>query len=92
MDGKNKEAFEVFNIGTGHGSSVREVVDTFMKVTGVKLPYRIVGRRKGDITAVWADTTKAETKLGWKARLTMADALRDAWRWEQKIRNQNKDA
>ncbi len=87
MEGRNNEAFEVFNIGTGRGSSVREVVDTFMKVTGVDLPYRITGRREGDITAVWADTTKAENELGWKARLTMADALRDAWRWEQKIRN-----
>jgi len=92
LQGRNTDVFEVFNIGTGRGSSVREVVDTFKEVTGVDLPYRIVGRRPGDVTAVWADTQKAEKILGWKARLTMADALRDAWRWEQKIRNKNAKA
>jgi UDP-glucose 4-epimerase len=78
---------DVFNIGTGKGNSVMEIVQTFMDVTGQKLPYRIVGRRPGDVPEIWADTTKAEKIMGWKARLNIADALRDAWRWEKKIRN-----
>ena len=86
MESKNKSRFEVFNVGTGKGSSVMEVVKTFMDVSGVDLPYRITGRRQGDITAVWADTTLASKELGWKAKRSMADAVRDAWHWEKKIR------
>ena len=87
LEGRNKENFEVFNIGTGKGSSVMEVVKTFIEETGVDLPYRITGRRPGDVTAVWADTTRARKELGWTARRTMAQALRDAWQWEKKVRN-----
>lgn len=84
---KNTNAFEVFNIGTGTGSSVLEVVHAFEKVTGQKLNYKIVGRREGDVVSVFADTHKANTILGWKAIQTMEDALRNAWEWEKKIRN-----
>ena len=85
-EGNNKENVEIFNIGTGKGNSVLEIVETFKKVTGVDLPYRIVGRRPGDVPEIWADASKAEKEMGWKATLTIADALRDAWNWEKKIR------
>lgn len=84
---KNKEPYEVFNLGTGQGSSVLEVIQSFERVSGEKLNYRIVERRKGDVTAAYADTRKANLELGWKSRFTLDDAMRDAWRWEKKIRN-----
>jgi UDP-glucose 4-epimerase len=83
---KNSEAFEFFNLGTGRGSSVLEIVRTFEKVTGVPVNYRIVGRRAGDIIAVWADTTKANDVLGWKAGTSLEDTLLSAWNWEKKLR------
>jgi UDP-glucose 4-epimerase len=83
---ENKERFEIFNIGTGKGSSVLEVITSFEEVTGVKLNYKIVDRRPGDVTEVYADTTKANTELGWKASRTMKDALASAWAWEKKLR------
>jgi len=85
LDNRQKANFEVFNIGTGRGSSVMEIIKTFETVNGLKLNYKIVDRREGDVTAVWADTSLAERELGWKARLTMEDALRDAWHWQQQI-------
>lgn len=85
LDNRQKANFEVFNIGTGRGSSVMEIIKTFETVNNLKLNYKIVDRREGDVTAVWADTGLAEKELGWKARLTMEDALRDAWQWQQKI-------
>ncbi len=78
--------FEVFNLGTGRGSSVLEVVNSFEKATGEKLNYKIVDRRPGDVISVYADTKKANETLGWKAEKTMEDALKSAWKWEQKIR------
>ena len=84
---KNKEKVETFNIGTGKGSSVLEVVTTFEKISGTKLPYKIIGRREGDITEAYANTDKANTILGWQAKSTLEDALENAWKWEQKIRN-----
>ncbi len=78
----NKKSFEVFNIGTGKGNSVLEIIKTFEKVSGKKLPYKIVGRREGDITAAYADTTIANNELGWKAHLTLEDALSSAWKWQ----------
>ncbi len=83
---KNTSNFEVFNIGTGKGSSVLEVVKAFEKVTGNKLNYTIAKRRSGDVIAVYADTQKANNELGWKAKKTLDKALLSAWRWEQKIR------
>ena len=82
----NKEVVETFNLGTGKGSSVLEVVQTFEKVTGEKVNHKIVARREGDITQAYANTDKANTVLGWQAQLTLAEALDSAWKWEQKIR------
>ncbi len=77
--------YDVFNIGTGQGASVLEVVRTFEKVTGCTLPCRIGPRRSGDVAAVYADATKAHEHLGWKAQRTLSEALADAWRWEQRL-------
>ncbi len=86
---KNSEKVEVFNVGTGKGSSVLEVINAFEKVSQRKLPYKIVGRREGDITSAYANTDKANNVLGWKAKSTLEDGLASAWKWEQKIRNSN---
>lgn len=86
LNKKGKSAFEVFNLGTGKGSSVLEIINTFEKATGVKLPYQIVGRRAGDIEKVWADTTFANQELGWKAKETLESTLQSAWDWEKKYR------
>ena len=82
----NEINFDVFNVGTGKGSSVLEVIKAFEKVSNTKLNYNIVERREGDITAAYADTKKANTKLGWKAELGLEDALSSAWMWEKSIR------
>ena len=87
LEKKNTENYEVYNIGTGKGSSVLEVVNTFKKVTGVKLNFTFAERRAGDIISAYADTTKANTVLGWKSELTLEDALLSAWQWEKKIRS-----
>ena len=81
------EQVEVFNLGTGRGLSVLEILNTFMQVTAVKVPYQIVGRREGDIEQVWAKPDKANNVLGWKADTPIEDVLLSAWRWEQKIRS-----
>ena len=83
MKDNNKNNFEVFNIGTGKGSSVLEVIKAFEKVTNTKLNYKIVGRREGDITAAYADTTLANKELGWKNEKTLEDALLSAWKWQK---------
>ncbi len=83
---KNQSNYEVFNLGTGRGSSVLEVVNSFEKTTGQKLNYKIVDRRPGDVISVYADTKKANDVLGWKAQETMEDALASAWKWEKKVR------
>jgi UDP-glucose 4-epimerase len=83
---KQQGNYEVFNIGTGTGSSVLEVIQSFERVSGKKLNYKIVGRRPGDITTAYADTSKANNVLGWKAKSTLDDAMKSAWQWEQKIR------
>jgi UDP-glucose 4-epimerase len=75
----------VVNLGTGKGSSVLEVVRAFEAATGVQVPHRIGERRAGDAVEVWADASRAEEVLGWRARLTVEDALRDAWRWQQRL-------
>lgn len=84
---KNNENYEVYNIGTGKGSSVLEVVNTFEQVTGVTLNYSFAERRAGDIISAYADTAKANTVLGWKSELTLKEALISAWEWEKKIRS-----
>ncbi len=87
LDRQNPNKVEVFNLGTGKGSSVLEVINAFEKVSGKKLPYRIVDRRAGDVIAAYASTDKANTILGWKASHNLEDALSTAWKWEQKIRS-----
>lgn len=82
----NDSNYEVFNVGTGTGSSVLEAIQSFERVSGRKLNYKIVDRRAGDITSAYADTTKANTVLGWKAESTLDEAMKSAWDWEQKIR------
>lgn len=86
MENKNKSNYEVFNIGTGTGSTVIEVIESFERVSGKKLNYKITTRREGDVRAAFADTTKANQELGWKAEKTLDDAMASAWKWEQKIR------
>lgn len=87
LKGKNDSSFEVFNLGTGTGSTVLEVIQSFEKMAEQKLNYKIVERRRGDVTAAYADTSKANAILGWKAEKNLDDAMADAWRWEKKIRN-----
>lgn len=86
LKNKNHNNYEVFNLGTGKGSSVLEVIKSFEKVSGEKLNYKIVERRAGDITEAYADTTKANEVLGWKSQFTLDEAMKSAWDWEQKIR------
>jgi UDP-glucose 4-epimerase len=83
----NLAKVETFNLGTGTGSSVLEVIHAFEKVSGQKLPYKIVARREGDITSAYANTDKANNILGWKAASTLDEAMESAWKWEKKIRS-----
>lgn len=87
LNKKNIDKVETFNLGTGTGSSVLEVIQTFEKVSGKPLPYKIVDRREGDIISAYANTDKANNILGWKAQSTLEDGLASAWKWEQKIRS-----
>lgn len=86
LNKQNLEKVETFNLGTGTGSSVLEVITAFEKISGQKLPYKIVSRREGDVISAYANTDKANTILGWKAQSTLEEALSSAWKWEQKIR------
>lgn len=88
MDKKQKEKVEVFNIGTGRGVSVLELIHAFESATGVKLNYQITGRRAGDIEQVWADPSFANNELGWKADTTIEETLRSAWNWQVKLREE----
>jgi UDP-glucose 4-epimerase len=82
---KNEAKLEVFNIGTGLGYSVLDIISAFEKVTNIKINYQIVDRRPGDVEAVYADTTLAEQKLNWKTVLSIEDMMRSAWNWEQAL-------
>jgi len=82
---KNKDNFEIFNLGMGKGYSVMEVIESFEKVTGEKLNYKIVDRRSGDVEKIYAGVDLANKELGWKTERNLEEALRSAWKWEQKI-------
>ncbi len=86
IQAENSAKFRVFNIGTGAGNSVLEVIAAFEEVTGKPLNYKIVDRRPGDVVAVYADTTKANDELGWKAAFSLKESLASAWKWEKKVR------
>lgn len=87
MEKENNTNFEVFNLGTGTGSSVLEVIESYERVSGDTLNYKIVDRRPGDVTMAYADTKKANEILGWKAKTSLDDAMKSAWEWEKKIRS-----
>jgi UDP-glucose 4-epimerase len=91
MENKADSNYDTFNLGTGKGNSVLEVVKTFEKASGKKLPYRIAPRREGDVIAAYADTQKANDVLKWKARNTLEDSLKSAWKWEKKVAELEKE-
>ena len=90
LTGKSQEDVEVFNLGTGVGLSVKELIAAFERATGVKVPHRIVGRRAGDIEKVWANPERANNVLGWKATATIDDTMRSAWAWQLHLRDLGK--
>jgi UDP-glucose 4-epimerase len=87
LEKRNKEDYEVFNLGTGIGVSVLDAIKSFERVSGVKLKYRITGRRAGDIEKIWADPSLANSELGWKTLSSLDEAMKTAWDWERSIRN-----
>ena len=87
LENKNKSNYEFFNLGTGNGTSVLEVVKSFEKATGVKVNYKIVDKRPGDIEKIWAETTYANKELGWKAEVGLEETLASAWKWEKNYRD-----
>ena len=89
-EAKGSEALETFNIGTGRGVSVLELIRTFEAATGVKVPHKIVGRREGDIEQVWANPERANKVLGWQAQESLADTLRSAWAWQVRLGEREK--
>jgi len=89
IKGKMKNDFEIFNLGTGNGYSVLEVIKSFEKVSGLKLNYKIVDRREGDIEKVWANPDFSNKELGWKAEQGLDEMMTSAWKWEQEIRKKN---
>ena len=89
---KNRQAVEVFNLGTGRGVSVLEIVESFKRATGVEVPYEIAPRREGDIEKVWADASLANNELGWKAEKTLDETLASCWKWELKLKEQREKA
>jgi len=86
IEGKNKTNYEIFNLGTGNGVSVLDAIKSFERVSGVKLNYKITGRRAGDIEKIWADPSFANKELGWKTISTLDESMKTAWDWEKKIR------
>lgn len=87
LDGKGADAIEVFNLGTGKGVSVLELISSFRRATGVEVPYKIGPRRAGDIEKIWAEPTKANTVLGWKAEVPIDETMRNAWAWQCHLMN-----
>jgi len=87
LQGKQRSPYEVFNLGTGKGLSVFEIIHAFEKATGVKVMYRVTGRREGDVEQVWADTGYANRELGWKAERGIGETLLSAWNWEKHLQS-----
>jgi UDP-glucose 4-epimerase len=86
IEDKNKDNYEIFNVGTGRAVSVLELVKSFEEVNELKLNYKVAPRRPGDVVAIWADTAHANEELGWKAERSLDDTLRSAWAWEKNVR------
>ena len=86
IEKRNQDNYSVYNVGTGKGSSVLEVIECFVKNTGVKLNYEIGKRRKGDVESAYADNSKAKENLNWSPKYSLDDAILSAWKWEKKIR------
>jgi len=86
LEDKSEKQIEIFNLGTGTGLSVMELINAFEKATGVNVPYRIAPRRAGDIEQVWADPSYANNVLGWKAQTPIEDTMRSAWAWQKRLR------
>jgi UDP-glucose 4-epimerase len=89
INGRNKTAYEVFNLGTGTGVSVLEAIKSFERISGISLKYTITGRRAGDIEKIWADPSFANKELGWKTKSTLDEAMKTAWDWEKQIRKKS---
>lgn len=85
VEDKTAEPIEIFNLGTGRGVSVMELINTFIEVTGTELPYKIAPRRDGDIIKVWADPKRANSVLGWKAETPLRETMLNAWKWQQHL-------
>lgn len=85
IEDRDEPNYNVFNLGTGTGNSVLEVIQAFEKVSGKKLPYKITARREGDVVAAYADTSKANEELGWVAEASLEESLESAWKWQQKV-------
>ena len=85
LDRPDGEKLEIFNLGTGNGLSVLQLISSFERATGVKVPYVIGERREGDIEKIWADPKKANEVLGWKAEIDIDETMRNAWKWQQKV-------
>jgi UDP-glucose 4-epimerase len=83
--GQQKSRYELFNIGTGTGLSVLEIIHAFERVTGEKVKHEITGRREGDVVKIYADTSLANRVLGWKATRTLDDMILSAWKWQQQL-------
>ncbi len=90
INGEVDSQFEIFNLGTGKGFSVKEVIDSFEKTTGVKLNYSMAPRRQGDVEQIYASTEKANNVLGWKAEITLDEMTLSAWKWEKHLEAKNK--
>jgi UDP-glucose 4-epimerase len=82
--GKNRERYEVFNLGTGQGYSVMDIIRSFERVSGMKLNYQVVARRPGDIVKIWADPSLANLELGWKAERSLDEMMKSAWEWQRR--------
>jgi UDP-glucose 4-epimerase len=91
VENKNKANYEVFNLGTGKGVSVLEAIKSFERVTGIKLKYKIAGRRAGDIEKIWADPSLANRELGWSTKSSLDESMDTAWKWENYIRKDKKN-